>query len=118
MRLLDLFRQSGGTIGEKSFDEKVVAARKAVAEARDLVQLRNHPGWAVFQREVQGHVQKDKETLIKRMRENTIWKFLWDGDWRLAARVDGMERALKTLDDRIQSGIVAEQWLAESGPKT
>jgi hypothetical protein len=113
MSLAQYVLQQGGRIGEMTDAQKLAEAREAVADAEALVALRGQPGWKVLEREIREQAQRDKDALLARMQSKSLWKFLRDGDWKLAARAAGLERALETVENVIQKGVLAEQWLAQ-----
>lgn len=115
MSLAQSVLQGGGNIGEPTDAQKLTAAREAVADALALVALKSQPGWRIFEREIREQSQRDKDALLLKMQSKSLWKFLRDGDWKMAARVAGMMRALETVENVIQKGVAAEQWLALQG---
>ena len=117
MNLAQYILQHGGSIGEPRDQQNLSAAREAIADAQALVVLKGQPGWKIFEREIREQAQRDKDALFYKMQSKSLWKFLRDGDWKLAARVAGLERALETAENVIQKGVAAEQWLAQQGDR-
>lgn len=106
-----------GRGGEDDAATKIAKARRAVADAQLLYSLTQHEGWAVFVRAVHEQMRMDKDALIERMQAKSLWRFLRDGDWKLAARIAGMKRVLEMVDTLIRSGAIAEGWLADNAPR-
>jgi len=111
MTLAELLATREHKGGEPTPEQKLSMMRVRVAEGHLLESLRQHQGWPLLERELTGQIDRDRKALVTRMAVKSFWRSWWDGDSQAAARIEGMQRALDTVDGFIHTAVEAERTL-------
>lgn len=86
--------------------------RLRVKEAEQVAQLMDHPGWAIYQRNIEQQIEDLREQWL-RLPARRVMPWLWSGaeSIRCQQGILARDEALRTAARIVQAGVMAERAL-------